>query len=165
MRATSKRLCLIASIALSKSTLSGCLEPTLASGLTDFLLVQAAVIKSNRLSAAIDEYLRDIKDLKSTWNCVGTAALGCPPSEARLCSIQVRYRCRKDGQAAPGDRVEDPVLHFDGPTLFAAPLPSPPSAAPVHSCLDRRYRTRRCPPPEFLPRPAPRRPRYPAPRR
>ena len=46
MRATSKRLCFIASMALSNSTLSGCLDPTLASGLTDFLLVQPTVSAS-----------------------------------------------------------------------------------------------------------------------
>src|SRR5262249_3419672 len=42
MRATSKRLCFIASMARSNRTLSGCLEPTFASGLLTFLLVQAA---------------------------------------------------------------------------------------------------------------------------
>src|SRR5258707_14181530 len=44
IRATSKRLCFMASMALSKRTLSGCLEPTFDRGLTDFLLVQAAGI-------------------------------------------------------------------------------------------------------------------------
>src|SRR2546427_7180766 len=43
IRATSKRLCFIASIARSNKTLSGCLDPTLASGLLTFLLVQATV--------------------------------------------------------------------------------------------------------------------------
>ena len=41
MRATSKRLCFMASMARSNRTLSGCLEPTFASGLLTFLLVQA----------------------------------------------------------------------------------------------------------------------------
>src|SRR6266478_6426117 len=64
---------------------------------------------------------------------VGTAALGCPPREARLFSLLP-------------------------PRPSTAPLPSPPSAAPLHSYLDRHYRTRRCPPPEFPRQPAPRRP-------
>src|ERR1700691_4136069 len=38
------------------------------------------------------------------------------------------------------------------------PLPSPPSAAPLHSSLDHPDQTRRCPPPEFPPPPAPHRP-------
>src|SRR5205823_681847 len=38
--ATSKRLCFMASIARSNKTLSGCLEPTFASGLVTFLFVQ-----------------------------------------------------------------------------------------------------------------------------
>src|SRR5579862_9883135 len=40
MRATSKRLCFIASIDRSNSTLSGCFEPTFARGFADFLFVQ-----------------------------------------------------------------------------------------------------------------------------
>ena len=47
MRATSKRLCFIASMALSNRTLSGCFEPTLARGLTDFLFVHADVMISS----------------------------------------------------------------------------------------------------------------------
>src|SRR5919109_1066610 len=39
-RATSNLLCFRASIALSNRTLSGCLEPRLASGFCTFLLVQ-----------------------------------------------------------------------------------------------------------------------------
>src|SRR5216683_5293425 len=64
MRATSKRLCLIASMALSKRTLSGCLDPMFASGLTDFLLVQAAVMSSNVPSTAMNEYRRDMNTSK-----------------------------------------------------------------------------------------------------
>src|SRR5579872_4096783 len=60
MRATSKRLCFMASMALSKRTLSGCLEPTLARGLTDFLLEQAAVSSSNAARNAMKEFLRNI---------------------------------------------------------------------------------------------------------
>src|SRR5712691_12820140 len=41
MRATSKRLCFIASIDRSNSTLSGCFDPKFANGLLTFLLVQA----------------------------------------------------------------------------------------------------------------------------
>src|SRR6266513_4611118 len=47
IRATSKRLCFIASMARSNRTLSGCLDPTLASGLLTFLLVQAAQVTSS----------------------------------------------------------------------------------------------------------------------
>src|SRR5205807_556551 len=60
MRAWSKRLCFICSIARSNRTLSGCLEPTLASGLFTFLLVQAAVKNSNMTSDAINGVRRDI---------------------------------------------------------------------------------------------------------
>ena len=49
MRATSKRLCFMASMARSNNTLSGCFDPTLASGFTDFLFVHATVnVSSNR---------------------------------------------------------------------------------------------------------------------
>src|SRR5215831_4734450 len=41
MRATSNRLCFMASMARSNNTLSGCLEPTSAKGLLTFLFVQA----------------------------------------------------------------------------------------------------------------------------
>src|SRR5271165_5613184 len=61
MRATSKRLCFIASMALSNKTLSGCFEPTLARGLTLFLFVQATLSASNRATAAINENRRDIR--------------------------------------------------------------------------------------------------------
>src|SRR5258708_6935293 len=64
MRATSKRLCFIASIARSNKTLSGCFDPTLAKGLTDFLLVQATVIASNRPSTGMIELRRDIRTSK-----------------------------------------------------------------------------------------------------
>src|SRR6478672_2655792 len=64
-RATSKRLCRMASIALSNRTLSGCLEPTPASGLTDFLLVQAPVRASSRPNSAIDVVRQDIQT--SEW--------------------------------------------------------------------------------------------------
>src|ERR1700751_5594743 len=53
MRATSKRLCFIASIARSNRTLSGCFEPTLARGLLTFLLVQAAVNASSAPNTAM----------------------------------------------------------------------------------------------------------------
>src|SRR5258708_6935294 len=72
---------------------------------------------------------------------VGTAALGCPPSEARLLYLAAAAR------------------------PSTAPLPSPPSAAPLHSSLDPRHRTRRCPPPKFPRPPAPHRPLYRALRR
>src|ERR1700734_3767428 len=61
MRATSKRLCFMASMALSNSTLSGCFDPTFASGLTAFLLVQATVNISSTPETATSEIRRDIK--------------------------------------------------------------------------------------------------------
>src|SRR3981081_2745861 len=61
IRATSKRLCFMASMALSKRTLSGCFEPTFDSGLTDFLFVQAAVINSSIAKNATNGIRRDIK--------------------------------------------------------------------------------------------------------
>src|SRR6266851_947107 len=121
MRATSKRLCFIASMALSNSTLSGCLEPTLAKGLTDFLLVQAAVTSSNMPTTATKELRRNIRP-RDVY--VGRAKLG--------------------------------FLYAAKTKLSRARLPLPPSAAFLHSFLDHRFRTRRCPPPEFLRPPAPR---------
>src|SRR5208283_2558344 len=64
MRATSKRLCFMASMARSNSTLSGCFDPTLASGFTDFLFVHATVNASNNASSAKLEF-RPIEDLKT----------------------------------------------------------------------------------------------------
>src|SRR4029077_15305803 len=61
MRATSKRLCFMASMARSNRTLSGCLEPTFASGLLTFLLVQAAVRASSAPSRATHETRRRIE--------------------------------------------------------------------------------------------------------
>src|SRR6266851_5549993 len=70
MRATSKRLCFMASMALSKRTLSGCLEATLDSGLTDFLFVQAAVINSSIPKNATNGIRCDIKPQEfSIVNC------------------------------------------------------------------------------------------------
>src|SRR5208283_2240911 len=64
IRATSKRLCFMASMARSNSTLSGCFDPMLASGFTDFLFVHATVnASSNARSTKIE--LRRIKDLKT----------------------------------------------------------------------------------------------------
>src|SRR5882757_2890683 len=65
IRATSKRLCFIASIDRSNNTLSGCLDPTFASGLTDFLLVQATVSTSSTVVNANVETRRDIKYLEN----------------------------------------------------------------------------------------------------
>src|SRR5450432_1646841 len=139
----------MASMALSNKTLSGCFDPISASGFTDFLLVQAAVKASTRLNPAINDFRRNIGPLEMCPNSVllyvGTTALGCPPALARLfiCALCENLRLR-----------------------HAPALPqSPPSAAPRHSFLDRRSRTRRCPPPEFPPLPEPRRPRSEARRR
>src|SRR5271157_1568617 len=63
MRATSKRLCFMASMARSKSTLSGCFDPTLARGLTDFLLVQATVKASSKARNKTKELRRTIQHL------------------------------------------------------------------------------------------------------
>src|SRR5580700_1458780 len=99
MRATSKRLCFIASMALSNSTLSGCFVPTLANGLTDFLLVQPTVSASKMASAAINENRRDIKT--SNQSCplkirLSTAPLPLPPSAApRHSSLDHHYRTRR----------------------------------------------------------------------
>src|ERR1700691_4823480 len=61
MRATSKRLCFMASMALSNRTLSGCLVSTLASGFFAFLLVQAAVRSNKPHNIAIYEFRRNIR--------------------------------------------------------------------------------------------------------
>src|SRR5258708_36244466 len=50
----------MASMALSNRTLSGCFEPTLASGFTDFLLVHAMVETSSMPNTAINGIRRDI---------------------------------------------------------------------------------------------------------
>src|SRR5437868_14261128 len=65
IRATSKRLCFIASIARSNKTLSGYLDPTLASGLLTFLLVQATV-KARVASNMHTAILRSIRAQMST---------------------------------------------------------------------------------------------------
>src|SRR6185503_16270000 len=61
IRATSKRLCFIASMPRSKSTLSGCLESTFARGLLTFLLVQA-VVSANVRPSAITGVRKDMKE-------------------------------------------------------------------------------------------------------
>src|SRR5580692_2206395 len=48
-------------MALSKSTLSGCFDPTLASGFTAFLFVQPAAINSSVPSPVIRIIRRDIR--------------------------------------------------------------------------------------------------------
>src|SRR5712692_6405994 len=85
IRATSKRLCFIASIDRSNKTLSGCLDPIFASGLTDFLLVQATV-NSSRVAVHVIvetrrsiEYLEDLEILM--W---GQPPSAVRPGEARL---------------------------------------------------------------------------------
>src|ERR1700730_12355421 len=141
MRATSKRLCLIASMARSNKTLSGCFDPTLASGLTDFLFVQATVIASKIPSTGISDLRHDrydIKTSKSLFENVQNAYVGQPLSTVRRAKRWLFL-------SAAADRPS------------TSPLPKPPSAVPPHSSLDRRYRTRRCPPPEFPRPPAPHR--------
>src|ERR1700732_5510269 len=65
IRATSKRLCFMASMARSNRPLSGCLDPTFDSGLLTFLLVQPTANAStpNRRMTGIR---RDIEDLGET---------------------------------------------------------------------------------------------------
>src|SRR5947207_6404862 len=57
----SKRLCFIASMPRSNRTLSGCLESTLASGLSTFLFVHA-VVSASVAARAITEVRRDSMD-------------------------------------------------------------------------------------------------------
>src|ERR1700752_1628640 len=73
MRATSKRLCFMASMARSNRTLSGCFEPTFARGLLTFLFVQAAQ-KSSAPRRITTEIRRDIKT--SGNQAAGLARLG-----------------------------------------------------------------------------------------
>src|SRR6267143_1586965 len=117
MRATSKRLCFMASMALSKRTLSGCLEPTLDSGLTDFLFVQAVVINNRNPKNATNGIRRDIKP-------------------------QLR-----NFQSSIFDLHDRPVFNRHSKLKIAIPwpelLPLPPSATTAHSFLDRRCRRRR----------------------
>src|SRR5438105_88481 len=81
MRATSKRLCLSASIARSNSTLSGCLEPTLASGFWTFLLVQAAVRASSSPNSRTTVLRHNIK---TPEELVVFAVFTCPRGSAEL---------------------------------------------------------------------------------
>src|SRR4029077_19334666 len=62
IRATSKRLCFMASMARSNRTLSGCFEPTFASGLLTFLLVQPTANASTP-SRRMTGIRRDIENL------------------------------------------------------------------------------------------------------
>src|SRR5208337_822550 len=62
-RATSNLLCFMASMARSYSTLSGCLELTLAIGLTDFLLVQP----TNTIALAIRTDKRTRRNILATF--------------------------------------------------------------------------------------------------
>src|SRR5215472_10698110 len=86
MRATSKRLCFNASMARSNRTLSGCLEPTLASGLLTFLLVQAVAMDSNIASDTINRVRHDIGPTY-TEDCCGQPRR---PSLAQALNFQQR---------------------------------------------------------------------------
>src|SRR3979411_3549111 len=97
-------------MALSKRTLSGCLDPTFASGLTDFLLVQAAVISNNVLITAINENLRDM----NTSNCsCGDTAPGCPAERSSAICFSA------DKSAGGPQPVTRPVLR--APLRTASP--------------------------------------------
>src|ERR1700730_5620855 len=129
IRATSKRLCFMASMARSNRTLSGCLDPTFDSGLLTFLLVQPTANAStpNRRMTGIR---RDIEDLGKT-----------------VVSLQSSTRKPKDLPT-----TEDRRLTTD--FRLSAVWPPPQSSTFLaHLPLDRLYRRRRCLPPEFrLPR-------------
>src|SRR5271165_176716 len=124
MRATSKRLCFMASMERSNRTLSGCLEPTLASGLLTFLLVQAAVKASKRASSARTE-IRRIEDLKESgtsdlitpaanWRC---APLRAGPARCPLDRLCRRQRSRPPGSQRPSAQCRRPC-----PRLLRHPL-------------------------------------------
>src|SRR5580700_7625188 len=97
IRATSKRLRFMASMALSNSTLSGCTDATLPSGLTAFLLEQPTITASPNPTTTIKEVRRDINtsnlnecspstahvETGRLWLC-GDGRLARPPSAARL---------------------------------------------------------------------------------
>src|SRR5579864_371657 len=147
-------------MALSNRTLSGCFEPTLASGLTDFLLVQAAVKANRTPSTAIDAIRRDIRPLKSrVWGRVYDPA----SSSASSTAVAIDAACgavpgASTSRAAHGPTGSETRSHINTkPIPSAAQIPSPLSADPAHSFLDHHDRTRRCLPPEFRLRPGPRR--------
>src|SRR5438876_10670970 len=73
-REMSKWLCFIASMPRSNSTLSGCLESTLARGLLTFLLVQA-VVSASVAARAITEVRGDkcMKTSKESGQCSGVS--------------------------------------------------------------------------------------------
>src|ERR1039457_2277147 len=118
-------------MARSNSSLSGCFDPTLASGFTDFLLVHATVKASSNARSTTIEF-RLIEDLKTfsprrhrdTDLFLIFLLVSVPP-----CWIQPR--------PAANSRSE--------------PLP----AAPRHSPSHRPCQTPRCLPPESPPRRAP----------
>src|SRR5260370_40328375 len=90
IRETSKRLCFMASMARSNSTLSGCFDPTFASGFTDFLLVHATVNVSSSPSNTKLEFRR-IENLIIKSIHVATGL--CPVRRAKarqLHSLQTR---------------------------------------------------------------------------
>src|SRR5437660_9632298 len=136
IRETSKRLCFMASMARSNSTLSGCFDPTFASGLTDFLLVHATVKVSSSPRSTKLEFRRIYRTPQI--NSGGTDAF-----------------IRPAGQS--------PALLSSTPAanLRSAPLP----AAPRHSPSPRPCRTPHFQPPESPPRRAPPPPPSPSPRR
>src|SRR5580692_7410247 len=68
-RATSKRLCFMASMARSNRTLSGCFESTFAIGLVTFLFVPQAKVKASTLKRRITGIRRDIKLLRTPGLC------------------------------------------------------------------------------------------------
>src|ERR1700722_9564343 len=156
-------------MALSNKTLSGCLDPTLASGLTDFLLVQAMVITSNMPNTTINGMRRDIEPRTSDLLPVGTAALGCPPSTARPLHVGrlgapfLASFARTGPLLSEARRDKTPITHQT--RLSASPLLSLPSTMLAYSVLDRHSRTQRCLRPEFLLPPEPHQRRYRAPHR
>src|ERR1039457_634357 len=136
IRDTSKRLCFIASIARSNSTLSGCFDPTFASGFTDFLLVHATVSTSSNARSTTIEFRR-IEDLK------------VPSPQRRLLAI--------------GSWLLRAKSAFLTPVANSRSVPLP--ATPAHSPWHRPCRTPHSPPPESPPRRAPHPPPCPCPHR
>src|SRR5208283_4731787 len=79
---------------------SGCLEPTPASGLTDFLFVQAAVRASKTPSTAIDAIRRDIRPLRKLLCGAG--------SMTRPGRALARLRLRSTRLPGTAHRVDQP---------------------------------------------------------
>src|SRR5208282_5634369 len=129
IRATSKRLCFMASMARSNSTLSGCFDPTLASGFTDFLLVHATVSASSNASRTKLEFRR-IKNLCTNFWPL-TSAILTPAANSRSAPLR----------EAPAHSLS----HRPCQTPHSPPPRSPPRRAqPPPPCPFQRRHLLRC---------------------